>query len=130
MPVTTQFQMTSYHQCLASAHLGRYKVFHQVSKLSESKRNFSKEESIFKDWKPESNSKMVDGFLHEIKYWKVPNMIKQEDEVNKVINFLKTELKFLKTIFIFLSARSNFPVIRWLDFCDFCSHLPEVVENQ
>lgn len=55
----------------------------------------------------------------ETKLWKVPNLIKDPEENEKILNFMKSEVVFLKTVFICLTSRSYYPVLRWLDYSPF-----------
>jgi len=46
----------------------------------------------------------------------VPNFVKDEQELQDIVQYMQSQVVFLKTRFIIRSASSNFPVIRWLNF--------------
>lgn len=42
---------------------------------------------------------------------------------------MKSEVVFLKTLFICLTSKSYFPVLRWLDYSPFIQALPEIISG-
>ena len=59
---------------------------------------------MFKDWKDDRKDKIIEGFMKEIHYWKVPNLVKDSDQLTQINNYMKSEAVFLKTAFIIRSA--------------------------
>jgi len=45
-------------------------------------RTFKKDLSVFKDWKIDKVKSVQDGFINETKYWNVPKIIKDSNEVD------------------------------------------------
>ena len=63
------------------------------------------------------------GFLEEIKYWKVGKFVKDPMEAEAIIEFMIKYLETLKTIFIVISSKSYYPLIRSLNFNNFIYEL-------
>jgi hypothetical protein len=57
----------------------------------------------------------------------VPNLIKDLEENENILAYMKSEVIFLKTLFICLTSKSNYPVLRWLDYSPFIQQLPDVL---
>ena len=118
IPRVSEIKLTSYHQIMSHAHLGEYKTNLRVNEFDSVDRKFDKDKSIFKDWKVDKQQLIKDGFCAEIEFWKVPNFVKDEEEVQKIIEFMQKHIVFLKTLFIMRAAESNFPTMRWLTFTE------------
>lgn len=79
-------------------------------------RHFTKASSMFKEWREDRKPRIDKGFLEEIKHWKVQNFVKDPKEVEAIIDFMKDNCLFLKTLFIIRSSASNYPSLRWLSY--------------
>ena len=86
-------------------------------------RHFMKASSMFKDWKEDQKEMIDNGFLEEIKHWKVQNFVKDTKEIEVIIDFMKENCLFLKTLFILWSSTSNYPSLRWLNYATFIQKL-------
>ena len=84
VPHKTKFKLLSYHQFLASAHLGEYNKNTKESRVSVSDRRWSKDKSIFKDWVVDRPRQIQEGFLFETQFWRVPGFVKDADELKEV----------------------------------------------
>ena len=115
IPTSITIRTLTYHQIISEAYAGEY---HHKTKAEHMNRErfFSKEKSVFKDWRLDKLDKLQEGFLHETQFWKVPNLIKDTEQVAQITNFMKSEIEFLKTAFIIRSSQSHFPVIKTLSF--------------
>ena len=126
-PKITNVRITSYHQFMGSAHLHPQRPDYNLNtKAADGElavRNFSKATSIFKDWRDDRKPRIEKGFLEEIKHWKVPNFVKDPREVDQIVDFMKDNCPFLKTVFIIRSSASNYPSLRWLSYAPFISEL-------
>jgi len=58
-------------------------------------------------------------FEQEVQYWKVPNFLKDVDEINQIKEYLKEHLVYLRNLFIVRSSNSMFPCIKSYDFHEF-----------
>ena len=109
-------KLASYHQFLGRAFVGQYNINTKVNEYDSVDRVFDKDKSIFKDWKLDKPKLIQEGFLDEISHWNVLNFVKDENEVEQIVELMKKHCEFLKTLFIIKSSASNFPVIRWLAY--------------
>ena len=80
VPKVSTVNITSYHQFLGSAHLSEYNLNIKEQATNNVERKFDRKNSVFKDWKGDNIRKLQDGFLYEVKYWKVPKFVKDEEE--------------------------------------------------
>lgn len=120
----SQINLTSYHQYIAEPFKGDYHLNHKAKKGNKVKiREFDKNKSLFKDWRLPKESRMTEGFIYEIQFWKVPNLIKDQKEYDKIVQLLLKHLDYLKTVFIIRSSMSNYPVIQWISFTKFVEDL-------
>ena len=85
---------------MGSAFLGDYNINTKNTKFNVNERKFDKNKSVFKDWRLDVPRRIEEGFMNEIKYWKVPNFVKDAEELEKIIGFMKKESQFLKTLFV------------------------------
>jgi hypothetical protein len=99
VPRVSPIVMTSYHQFLSQPHLGDYKCNTKVNEFDKLDRKFDKNNSVFKDWKVDNTKKIKDGLSDEIQFWKVPNFVKDENEVEMIKELLIRNAEFLKTYF-------------------------------
>ena len=93
------------------------------TKFNLNDRKFDKSKSVFKDWRLDNPKKIEQNFLEEIKYWKVPNFVKNEDELKDIVTYMKKESVYLKSLFIVRSSLSYYPSIRWLSYSEFVTNL-------
>jgi hypothetical protein len=84
--------------------------------VKEQVRKFEKPLSVFKDWKEDTVFTLSKSLINDIKYWKVYNMIKDEDQYNQIIQILLKYLDKLKHIYIDLISGSEYPLITRVDF--------------
>ena len=105
-PRFSDIRCTSYHQFLSTAHLDDYNIHTKVNEFDALDRQFDKNKSVFKDWKLDNNKKIVEGFREEIQHWKVPNFVKDENEVKMIEDLMIEHCAFLKTFFTIQMSHS------------------------
>lgn len=99
IPRVNTVSITSYHQFLGSAHLSEYNLNIKETQNNNFERKFDRKNSVFKDWKGDNIKKLQEGFLYEVKFWKVPKFVKDEEEVKEIIEYMKQHIEFLKSLF-------------------------------
>ena len=73
---------------------------------------FTQQKSVFYPWKVDDKSKYEQMADLEFSCWKVgPKMIKDANDCKNVEKVIRTHYEFLKTVFIYLASRSQYPAI-------------------
>ena len=84
VPLETVVSITSYHRFWSYPHHGFYNRNIKETDSSLMDRKFDKKKSVFKDWQIEKPKRMQAGFLDETRFWKVPNFVKDQQEVQDI----------------------------------------------
>ena len=96
-------------------------------KNKQKERFFNHASSVFKGWTPDNATTLEKCLDHDFKQWKVPNFVKDPDELEAVKKVIAGKFPVLKDIYHHLVAASNWPGIGWLDFTAWTSavRIPE-----
>ncbi|CAI2387721.1 unnamed protein product [Moneuplotes crassus] len=98
-------------------------------KVVEKYRKFDKNTSVFKEWKEDNPTIITKTLINDIKYWKVPNMIRDKKEYEGVIQVLLKYLPKLKHIYIDLISSSEYPLISRFDFFKYAEQIGIIDEK-
>jgi hypothetical protein len=79
-PMVSEVCLTSYHQFIGEPLQGGYRVNTKINEFDSVDRMFSKDGSVWKQWKEDRQSAVEEGFLEEVATWKVPNFVKDPME--------------------------------------------------
>jgi len=90
---------------------------------------FKKEESVFKDWKEDTEETFQAVMDSDCKFWKVERIIKDPKELQSTKEMVARYLPTLKKIYIALISQSTYPNISWLEFSHFC-HQCNLIDKQ
>lgn len=132
VPKISKVKLVSYHQFLGRAHTSDYNVNIKVNDVNAINREFDKDKSVFKDWKIDKPKPIEKGMQDELSYWKVPNFVKDEEECEKIVQFMLENAEFLKTLFIIKTSYSQFPYIKflaWNSIAGECNILDENLDS-
>ena len=108
--------------------LANYNINTKENKFDAVERTFDRSKSVFKEWKIDRPKAIEQGLLEEIEYWNVANFVKDENEVQEIIEVMKQHAVFLKTMFTIRSAASAYPAIRWLSYAPMIADL-DIFDN-
>jgi hypothetical protein len=72
---------------------------------------FKKNQSVFKDWKEDTDTKLKAVVEHDFALYKLTKFVKDEQDREKVENLIKKNLETLKIIHLYYASRSSFPYI-------------------
>ena len=67
-------------------------------------RAFDKESSVFKPWKPDTEETVQQCAMFDFKYWKVPRICKDKQDLARVEELIQSNYSKLKHIFYSLIA--------------------------
>ena len=83
-------------------------------------RSFTKESSVWKDWREDTPQQIKDSMEHDLKLWNISRLIKTEEERFAVEEVVRSHAATLKNVFIQAASRGSFPYCGWQDFSTFC----------
>lgn len=89
-------------------------------KTSLVQRSFSKQNSVFNNWKEDTDEIVQNAMIHDTKLWSLNRFVKDEEEREKVVDVVKLNAAVLKNAHIQASSRGDFPYVQWGDFRAFC----------
>lgn len=69
-------------------------------KQKKVERMFEKVNSVFKDWKEDTEQTLVDTIDHDLRLWKCARFIKQEEDLAALEDLVKQKASLLKNLFI------------------------------
>lgn len=107
-------------RCLIQPRNEDVPKYRKPLKQQQVSRVFSKEHSVFKDWKEDTHSTLAKCFEYDQAHWKLSRFIKDAAEQDKVERVLEKHYEKLKRIFINEACRSRFPNIVGLAYSDYC----------
>ena len=79
-PKISKVKLTSFHEFLGYPNIQHYNLNIKINDFDAVNRVFNKDKSVFKDWKGDNHKQIADALSDEIKYWAVPNIVKEEAE--------------------------------------------------
>tara|TARA_B110000285_G_scaffold223005_1_gene277916 strand:+ start:112 stop:651 length:540 start_codon:yes stop_codon:yes gene_type:complete len=82
-------------------------------------RKFIKETSVFGKWKKDDNLTYKRCFEHDVKYWKMPKVIKDRNERERLYTVIQKRMPQLKAQFIYMASRSLYPAISLNEWSSF-----------
>lgn len=94
--------------------------FAKPMRIVAKEREFKLEHSVFKSWKQDTPELLEKCFVHDSAKWKLPKFCKDEAEQERVKQVVRRNLKFLKEIYQYRIANSNFPAMFTQDYLDWC----------
>lgn len=83
-------------------------------------RTFNKNNSVFKDWKVDTEAKLKKAFDLDVSYSKIHKLSKDPEVVEEITNTLYQHTRKIKDMFIYGIGTSSYPSISWLEFCRMC----------
>lgn len=100
----------------------------QIKKVKEIRR-FSKPNSVFAQWRHDTQNVIDKAFETDRDLTKLKKFIKDEDDLNKTYQIFRKCYGELKNQFNTQIASGSYPVIDWLDFVDMCQKTWRVVDG-
>ena len=79
-------------------------------------RKFDKDASVFRDWRIDTPEDSLNCIEHDILHWHCSKFIKNPEQLKELTNMVRKYAKELKTTYIMLASRSDFPQVSMLDF--------------
>jgi hypothetical protein len=76
-------------------------------------RSFTKESSVWKDWREDTPQQIKDSMEHDLKLWNISRLIKTEEERFAVEEVVRSHAATLKNVFIQAASRGSFPYCGW-----------------
>lgn len=83
--------------------------FSKILKKVDRATNFVKEASVFAPWTSDSQSTYQKCIAHDIKYWKCPKFVKDENDLNQCIKIFLDNMGPIKEIFLGIVANGADP---------------------
>lgn len=123
--LVTDVNLTSYHQTLVRPQMEDYSVSIKSREGPiEKVREFDRRQTVFRDYARPTHKQVKEGLLFEIQFWKVPNIVRDVAEQEKIVEILLKHVEFLHEVFrIRSSMGGGYPVIRWLNFTRFVTEM-------
>ena len=69
-------------------------------KQKKVQRVFEKHNSVFKDWKEDTEQTLQDAIDHDLRLWKCSRFVKQEEDLAALEDLCKEKASMLKNLFI------------------------------
>ena len=92
-------------------------------------RRFNKNNSVFRNWREDTDDKLRKAFDIDIGNSKIQKFTKDPEIFDEVTDVLFKHTRQIKDIFTYGIGISSFPSISWLDFCDMCKNWKIVDKN-
>jgi len=111
----------STHTCIVPARQEEVPLFHKPPKSKTNERVFTKDQSVFRPWREDTDYLLEQAFRIDSQNWKLPRFIKDPEDVAGCERVLRENFARLKKIFLCEAADSGFPCIQWNAFTSFCN---------
>ena len=106
---------------LAPIRIDPIPAFHKEAKTILRDRVFERHKTVFKAWVEDTPESIKDCIEHDRTYWKLPKIIKDEEELAKVVEIFERHGEALKNLFLTCASKSDFPQIVKTHFVDACT---------
>lgn len=106
------------HKCIVENREEDVCEFSKPLMTKKKERKFILEESVFKDWKPDTKHTLEKCLEHDMQFWKLTRLIKIEEEQEIVKELIKKYFPKLKEVYHFLLSKSRYPNIERYDFIE------------
>ena len=116
------------HECRIDPRVEAILPYERVCKL-KSADVFQRWKTIFAPWPTEGENLYRQCIEHDIKFWKCPRLVKDEEDYKATVTTLMKNAKLLVQLFTYLAAKSQYPAIGLIDFGTFCQE-SHIVDNK
>ena len=117
---TVQDQNQFVNKCIIPLREEDVPIHEKVNRFKVQQRVFKKENSVFKEWKEDTQNMVDTMYQDDIKWWKIGRFIKDEDDRLRVEKLIWKNFAKIKKIFTSLISQSSYPNIGQIDFGNFC----------
>jgi len=111
----------SFHRCIIQAREEEVPPFAKMPKSKVRVRVFCREDSVFADWKVDTDAMLKTAFRADRENWKLDRFIRDPEDLMRSEQVLSDNFARIKKIFIVEASKSGFPCINWIKYADFCT---------